>query len=241
MSLNKIGASALAGSLLIIGACQSRATFPEESTGVGSATTTVTPPSAEIATSAAPAPAISGTDAAASPASASADPALTPTAVAPAASQAPAATPSSAPPAADAVAKGDTILLPGNIVFESGKAILEATPGNEEVLGQIRRYLEKNPNVTVMRIEGHTDNVGSAEANLKLSGERALAIKLGLVARGVSPDRLLAVGFGSKKPIADNATEGGRAQNRRTEFKIAVLFGKPYRGLNPLGSGTEFK
>jgi OOP family OmpA-OmpF porin len=132
-------------------------------------------------------------------------------------------------------------LLPGSVVFESGKAVLLPTPGNQEVLAQLKRYLEKNPNVTVMRIEGHTDNKGAQENNLKLAGERALAIKQGLVAQGVAAERLLAVGYGSKKPIADNDTEAGRAQNRRTEFKIAVLFGKPYRGINPLAGGTEFK
>jgi OmpA-OmpF porin, OOP family len=144
-------------------------------------------------------------------------------------------------PTGDAVAKGDSILLPGNIVFQSGKAVLEATPGNEAVLDQLKRYLDKNPNVTVMRIEGHTDNVGSTDGNLKLSGERALAIKVALIAKGVAADRLMAVGFGASKPVADNATDAGRAQNRRTEFKIALLFKKPYRGLNPLGGGTEFK
>lgn len=166
-------------------------------------------------------------------------PSTAPSAPAAPSATAPAETP--AAPAAPAAAKGDRILPKGNIAFQSGKATLESTPENDAVLGQLKQYLEKNPNVTLMRIEGHTDNVGSAEANLKLSGERALAIKNALVAQGVAAERLVAVAFGPQKPVADNATEEGRAKNRRTEFKIAKLFGAPYRGLHPLAGGTEFK
>ncbi len=160
-----------------------------------------------------------------------------PTAVPPAETTPPPAT-------ADANGKvrteGDRILLPGNIVFESGKTILSPTPENQTVLKQLQKFLTDTPKVSQIRIEGYTDNVGKAESNLKLSGERALAIKQWLVAQGVAADRVLAVGFGQEKPVADNGTPAGRAQNRRTEFKIAAVNGRPYRGVPVLGGGTEF-
>jgi hypothetical protein len=71
-----------------------------------------------------------------------------------------------------------------------------------------------------LRIEGHTDNVGNAQANLKLSQDRAKAVKIFLEKEGVKAAQLVSEGFGDKKPIADNKTEEGRKKNRRVEFKI---------------------
>ena len=73
-----------------------------------------------------------------------------------------------------------------------------------------------------MRIEiaGHTDNVGSAEFNLRLSLDRASAVRAYLVENGIAAKRLVAKGYGSTKPKATNDTEEGRQQNRRTEFAI---------------------
>jgi outer membrane protein OmpA-like peptidoglycan-associated protein len=132
-------------------------------------------------------------------------------------------------------------LLPGNVVFDTGKAVLSNAPENQTILSQLKQFLVDNPKVTTVRIEGYTDNVGQAAANLKLSGERALAIKQWLVGAGIAADRVIAVGFGQDKPIADNGSSGGRAQNRRTEFKIATVNKRPYRGVPVNGGGTEFK
>lgn len=139
------------------------------------------------------------------------------------------------------VTQGNTIKLPGNIVFDTGAATLKANSGNEEILDQLKAYLDENTKVTLMRVEGHTDNVGKPKDNLKLSGERALTIKKYLVGKGIDEKRIVAVGFGESKPVGDNATEEGRAQNRRTEFKIAEVNGKPYLGMDPKAGGTEFK
>jgi OOP family OmpA-OmpF porin len=137
--------------------------------------------------------------------------------------------------------KGDTVQVPGNLVFDKGSAKLTAGAANDEILNQLEAYLKATPKITLLRIEGHTDNVGKDDANLKLSGERALTVKKWLTAHGIAESRLVAVGFGATKPIANNSTEEGRAQNRRTQFKVAAINNKPYLGRKPLAGGTEFK
>lgn len=152
------------------------------------------------------------------------------------------ATPTPATPAPEqkpSVAK-DLITLPGAIEFETGKATFKAGGTSEATLAQLKQFLDENPRITKLRIEGHTDNVGTAAANETLSGERALTIKKFLVEKGIAKTRLLAVGFGQSRPIADNSTEEGRGKNRRTEFRIAELSGKPYLGRDATGGGKVF-
>ncbi|HOQ48630.1 MAG TPA: OmpA family protein [Candidatus Kapabacteria bacterium] len=71
-----------------------------------------------------------------------------------------------------------------------------------------------------LEIQGHTDNIGTQEYNLQLSENRAKAVYDAIVARGVEPSRLRYRGFGFAKPVASNATEEGRARNRRTQFVV---------------------
>jgi OOP family OmpA-OmpF porin len=152
-------------------------------------------------------------------------------------------TPAPEAPKSTGKLQGSNIVIPGNIVFDTGKATLKEGPeraASEEVLKQLILFMQENPQFTKIRIEGHTDNTGEAEANLALSGGRALTIKRFLVDNGVSKDKLIAVGFGQTKPIANNAAEEGRAQNRRTEFKIAERNGKKYLGRDPTGGGKVF-
>lgn len=161
----------------------------------------------------------------------------------PAATPAPTTEPAPAPAPtgqSTAVVKGDSVSIPGNIVFDTGKATLKQGAGSEVVLDQLKLFLDQNKQVTKLRIEGHTDNVGNDADNLTLSGQRALTIKKYLVDKGVARERLIAAGFGETKPIADNSTEEGKAQNRRTEFKIAELNGKAYLGQDPSGGGKVF-
>jgi OOP family OmpA-OmpF porin len=167
-------------------------------------------------------------------------PATTEPAPAPAPSAEPAPAPAPTPaPAAEPVLKKDKLEMPGEIQFESGKAVIK--PESDGIIEALKNYLEKTPRVTKLRIEGHTDNVGTPESNVTLSGERALAIKKALIAKGVKAERLLAVGFGQTKPVADNATDEGKAKNRRTEFRVAELGGKKYLGLDPTGGGKVFE
>ncbi len=159
---------------------------------------------------------------------------------APAPTPAPTTEPAPAPKKSNATVKGDSVSIPGNIVFDTKKATLKEGAGSEVVLDQLKLFLDENPQVTKLRIEGHTDNVGQPGDNEKLSGERALTIKKWLVDKGVAKERLIAVGFGEKKPVADNSKEEGRAQNRRTEFKIAELKGKAYLGMDPTAGAKVF-
>jgi OOP family OmpA-OmpF porin len=158
----------------------------------------------------------------------------------------PAATPTPTPtptpatdPNAKVVLKKDRLELPGQIVFENNSAVLK--PESDAAISQLKQYLEDTPRVTKLRIEGHTDNVGNPQANETLSGQRALAVKAALVAKGIKAERLLAVGFGPNRPVADNTTEEGKAKNRRTEFHVAELGGKKYLGLDPTGGGKVFE
>lgn len=154
----------------------------------------------------------------------------------------PTATPTPTPttdPNAKVVVKKDRLELPGQIVFENNSAVLK--PESDAAITQLKQYLDETPRVTKLRIEGHTDNSGTPQGNETLSGQRALAVKAALVAKGIKAERLLAVGFGQNKPIADNTTEEGKSKNRRTEFHVAELGGKKYLGLDPTGGGKVFE
>jgi len=154
----------------------------------------------------------------------------------------PAPEPAPAPaPAAAVVVKGDSVQIPGQIEFDTGKATFKAGGGSDAVVDQLKKFLDENPKVTKLRIEGHTDNVGVADANVALSGQRALTVKTAAIAKGVKKERLIAVGFGQTKPIGDNTTDDGRAKNRRTEFRIAEIGGKKYLGLDPTGGAKVFE
>jgi outer membrane protein OmpA-like peptidoglycan-associated protein len=105
------------------------------------------------------------------------------------------------------------------------------------LLDQLAHLLVLHPDVHKVRIEGHTDNVGNADANLDLSKRRAKAVHAYLVRKGVLDVRLDDDGFGASKPIADNVTEAGRAKNRRVEFVIVPdVVVAPARSVPPAAS-----
>lgn len=101
------------------------------------------------------------------------------------------------------------------ILFDTGSAVIK--PESEPVLDQVLDLLSGEPG-WALTIEGHTDAVGSDEANLTLSRKRAESVKAYLVKAGIEEGRLEAAGYGESAPIADNDTELGRAQNRRVEL-----------------------
>lgn len=101
--------------------------------------------------------------------------------------------------------------------FETGKATLQ--PESYAVLDELVAYLVRKDDEKI-ELGGHTDNVGSAASNLKLSLDRANTVRAYLLTKGIDPDRVTAKGYGMTQPIADNKSEDGRALNRRTEVKI---------------------
>jgi outer membrane protein OmpA-like peptidoglycan-associated protein len=105
----------------------------------------------------------------------------------------------------------------GSVLFATGKS--ELLPGALETINRLADYLNSNPGNTVL-IEGHTDSTGSDTTNLRLSQERANAVRMALIGQGISSQRITATGLGSSRPVAPNATAEGRQQNRRVEVVI---------------------
>jgi outer membrane protein OmpA-like peptidoglycan-associated protein len=116
-------------------------------------------------------------------------------------------------------ASGSTKFEFDRIGFDTGSASL--TPESREQLHNIAAILNAYPKATVA-VAGHTDNVGREGANLALSRARAESVVSALTEAGVAPDRVRTEGLGSRKPIADNSTEAGRAKNRRAALDVAV-------------------
>ena len=117
------------------------------------------------------------------------------------------------------VQKNKAIVLK-NIFFDTGKSTLR--PESDLEIGKLEQILRENPTM-VVEVSGHTDNVGGAEYNKKLSADRAKAVVTSLVSKGIDAKRMVSAGYGMDRPIADNKTEEGRQLNRRTEFKIIEL------------------
>ena len=88
------------------------------------------------------------------------------------------------------------------------------------ILDNVAKVLSAHPEIANVRVEGHTDNRGGEAHNQELSQRRANAVVKYLAKKGVDKARLVPLGFGQSKPIADNATTEGRATNRRVEFVI---------------------
>ncbi len=103
------------------------------------------------------------------------------------------------------------------ILFDTGKSSIKAE--STAVMVDIITILAEYPTAK-FTVEGHTDSVGSASLNQKLSDSRANSVRDFLIARGIGADRLTAIGYGEDKPIATNKTRSGRAQNRRVEINL---------------------
>jgi len=115
--------------------------------------------------------------------------------------------------------QGDKLLVQFNsaILFDTGKSALRAQSKHD--LGEFAKVLVEYKDTDLI-IEGHTDNTGKKDANMKLSAARADAVIAQLVSDGVARARMTGRGLGDTRPVADNATDAGRQQNRRVQFKI---------------------
>lgn len=114
-----------------------------------------------------------------------------------------------------------TVVTLGDVLFDTGSATLN--PGGMQQATRLSTYLAANP-AQVVRIEGHTDSQGSSAYNEALSQRRAASVRAALIAAGIDPSRVTAVGMGEAVPVASNATAAGRQQNRRVEI---ILQGSP--------------
>lgn len=110
------------------------------------------------------------------------------------------------------------IVLLGKIFFDTAKATIK--PESYAILDDVVDVLNKNPHVTLVEVQGHTDHRGSNPYNLRLSQRRANSTMNYLISKGISSTRLIAKGYGESVPIAPNSTPEGMSQNRRTEFVI---------------------
>jgi len=114
--------------------------------------------------------------------------------------------------------RGVVITLDGQVLFVTGKA--ELLPIARDRLNQVAKSLKELDDDKLVSIEGFTDSRGADDTNLKLSQDRANAVKDYLVSQGVKPEKLRALGRGEASPVASNDTPEGRANNRRVEIVI---------------------
>lgn len=114
--------------------------------------------------------------------------------------------------------RGIVITLSGSVLFASGQAQL--LPNAQQRLDQVATTLHDYPDQDMV-VEGHTDSRGSASSNADLSLRRAQAVLTCLVSRGVSTERIRAMGIGPDRPVADNRSAEGRANDRRVEIVLS--------------------
>jgi outer membrane protein OmpA-like peptidoglycan-associated protein len=117
---------------------------------------------------------------------------------------------------------GDNITLnmPGNVTFATNSADLN--PAFFDVLTSVSKVVTEFDK-TIIEVAGHTDSTGTDAYNQSLSERRAATVAQYLQSRGISPQRMITVGMGESMPVADNATESGRAANRRVEITMVPL------------------
>ena len=116
--------------------------------------------------------------------------------------------------------RGTVITIPSGVLFTTGKSML--LPGAQSKLGAVADALKDQDDRKIV-VEGHTDSTGSDAMNQELSMARAQSVRDFLTSHGVPADRIIAQGFGSSRPVADNKSPEGRANNRRVEIIVQNL------------------
>ena len=110
------------------------------------------------------------------------------------------------------------VVIKEQVFFATGKATIKTA--SLPLLDEVASALLLNADITLVEIQGHTDNVGDSQTNQRLSQQRAQAVRDYLVTQSVDRKRLQAVGYGPSLPIQSNETAAGRATNRRVQFEI---------------------
>jgi outer membrane protein OmpA-like peptidoglycan-associated protein len=128
--------------------------------------------------------------------------------------------------------RGMVITLSGSVLFASDKA--ELLPAAQQRLTEVAKALKEGEQDAHMIVEGHTDGKGSQSYNLDLSARRAQAVRSYLVSQGIAEERIRSEGLGFTRPIADNKSAEGRANNRRVEIVVQPAVGSS--GANRVGS-----
>lgn len=137
--------------------------------------------------------------------------------------------------AQDYKTEGNEVKINKPVLFETGSARLK--PESIAALEIIKQYLMDKTYISQLRIECHTDNSGDAAINQALTEKRAMVVCRKLIEMEVDCKRLIPVGFGDTKPVADNNTPEGKSENRRVSFVNVSLRGKVIGGLPVDGGG----
>jgi outer membrane protein OmpA-like peptidoglycan-associated protein len=120
--------------------------------------------------------------------------------------------------------QGKRIAILGKVHFATSKDVI--LDKSFSLLKQVAAVLRANPQLELVRVEGHTDDQGADAKNLDLSQRRANNVKAFLVNEGIAAERLEAMGYGEARPVDTNTTAGGRENNRRVEFNILKVTGE---------------
>lgn len=120
------------------------------------------------------------------------------------------------PPTATVLDK--KIIISQQVLFERGTAVIQ--PESDAILQDVARAFKEHPEIELVEVQGHTDDTGDDNLNRRLGRERAESVVKWLVKNGIAKERLTPKGYGADKPIDTNATDDGRAKNRRVEFHI---------------------
>jgi outer membrane protein OmpA-like peptidoglycan-associated protein len=119
---------------------------------------------------------------------------------------------------AQVIIENGHITILKNVNFETGSANIDRD--SYSILNQVALVMRAHPEIKRIRVEGHTDELGTHEYNMQLSRQRAERVREYLIARGVAPHRLGAAGYGPDRPLVKNSDPSARAKNRRVEFVV---------------------
>lgn len=135
------------------------------------------------------------------------------------------------------VLKGNRLEILDRVFFRTNKAVIVRR--SYRLLNNVAKVLNNHPEIAKIQVEGHTDDRGSDTSNKKLSQRRAASVRKYLIGKGVSGDRLEAIGYGEETPIATNDTNEGRSTNRRVEFNLGGAEGIDQQNSGPGGDTMD--